>query len=724
MTARRLFLTVGLGVAAGFLLIASDRPAGPMLVRAYFPDRQTFQKIQALDLDIAEVNAQGLFCDIVASSSDLARLQGAGIRTEVTIRDLTLYYTNRTLATMGGFHTFSEVVAALDSIHNEHPTITTAKDSIGTTIEGRTIWAMKISDNPGVDENEPEVFFNGLTHAREPIGMEICLNTMRYLTNNYGSDPQVTSLVNDRELWFVPVVNPDGYVRNQTTNPSGGGMWRKNRRNNGDGTFGVDLNRNYGYQWGYNNVGSSPNTSSDVYRGTAPFSEPETQVIRNFCNSHNFTICLNYHSYGNLFLAPWGYTTEFPEDYDLLRAIGDSAVQSNGYISQPGWGLYFTNGDADDWQYGERSTKAKTISYTPEVGRNSDGFWPTLARIPVLISENLAPNLFVARIADNPWRLLPPLPPTLTLGGTEVDTAGYVIHWSHSDPNNPAALFEVHELQSPYLATDGAELGLARWRADGFTMTNARSFSGVASFYGGNANATVTTLTAKEGYLVSSVADTLRFHTWYDTEVDYDYAYVEVSTDQGRTFTPIPGNITTDSNPNYLNRGNGINGSSGGLWGEAKFPLGSYAGQRILIRFTYITDPFFTGEGFYVDDIDPVVTFASDNTLSSSVAAESLAIGSRAPGVYYYEVRARDAQGQWGNFSVPDSLNVVGHPRFAKGDVNQDGTRDLTDIVMLIQYVVFGDVIFADPSLADLDNDSVVDLTDIVALINIVVFGG
>ena len=168
---------------------------------------------------------------------------------------------------MGGFYTYNEVIAQLDTMHSLYLNLITAKDSIGSTIQGRPIWAVKISDNPEVDEDEPEIFYNSLIHAKEPEGMMVVIYFMYYLLENYGTDPEVTYLVNNRELYFVPVINPDGCVYNQQISANGGGMWRKNKNTGG----GVDLNRNFGYMWGYDNFGSSPDPSNQCYRGTGPF---------------------------------------------------------------------------------------------------------------------------------------------------------------------------------------------------------------------------------------------------------------------------------------------------------------------------------------------------------------------------------------------------------------------------------------------------------------------
>src|SRR5690606_35124331 len=126
---------------------------------------------------------------------------------------------------------------------------------------------------------------------------------------------------NNRELFFIPVVNPDGYEYNRSTDPAGGGFWRKNRRDNGNGTFGVDLNRNYGplNYWNAPNGGSSTFSSSEVYRGPAPFSEPETEAIKNFLAEHEIKTALNYHSYGNYLIFPYGALGTETPDSALFR---------------------------------------------------------------------------------------------------------------------------------------------------------------------------------------------------------------------------------------------------------------------------------------------------------------------------------------------------------------------------------------------------------------------
>jgi len=203
------------------------------------------------DLDIMS-SKPGLGVTFVTDADQVEALRSEGYRIVVEIEDMEAFYASRIRGpNFGQFHTYSEMEDFLDALHAQYPSITTSRISIGTSIEGRTIWAFKISDNPDLDEDEPEILFDGMHHAREPMSLEAQLHFMEWLTQNHGTDPEATFLVDNREIWFIPIVNPDGFIYNETTNPSGGGMWRKNRRDNpGSSCKGVDLNRNYPYQWG------------------------------------------------------------------------------------------------------------------------------------------------------------------------------------------------------------------------------------------------------------------------------------------------------------------------------------------------------------------------------------------------------------------------------------------------------------------------------------------
>jgi len=326
---------------------------------------------------------------------------------QIEIENLEEHYRQRLdpAKDMGGYHTYSETWSELYQASFD----TLARlDTIGYSLEGRPIFALKISGNVDVDEDEPEVFINGLTHAREAITVEIVLHFIWYLLDNY-AEPQIGALIDSTEIWLVPIVNPDGWVYNEQTNPDGGGMWRKNRRDNGDGSFGVDLNRNWGFLWGLDDIGSSPDPWSNTYRGTAPFSEPENQVLRDFINTHDFPVIVNYHSKGRKYLKPWGFNCNlYNPDDRIFYSMLDTLLGYNGYDTTQS--IYIVNGGACDWQYGEQFEKKKTICYAPEVGPQEWGFWPPASEIDSLCEENLQANLFFVREAqrlrNRPTRLL------------------------------------------------------------------------------------------------------------------------------------------------------------------------------------------------------------------------------------------------------------------------------------------------------------------------------
>lgn len=296
----------------------------------------------------------------------------------------------------GEFHSSRELEQDLFALEDSYPNL--ARISvIGESLEGRNIYALKISDNVHSDESEVEVIFIGCHHAREWISVEIPYLLAKYLVENYASDAQVRNLVNQSEIWIIPLLNPDGleysihFYR----------YWRKNRRNNGDGTYGIDLNRNYGYQWGIDNIGSNPYTFSGTYRGPSAFSEPETQAIRDLFAQRNFSALISYHSYSQVILYPWGYTDQPSADDLLLEQMATDmstqmqAVNGNIYgFMQAGEGFYLTNGDTTDWSYGVYNIPSFTIELPP-ADRLQGEFFNAEEDIQSIFDENLPAMLYL-----------------------------------------------------------------------------------------------------------------------------------------------------------------------------------------------------------------------------------------------------------------------------------------------------------------------------------------
>lgn len=311
---------------------------------------------------------------------------------------------NFTLGSMGGFFTVSEIYWHLDNMATLFPTLVKPRcaiDSNNLTYQGRMVYWTKISDNAAVDENEPEMLYSAAHHAREPAGVSQLIMYMYYLLENYSGNSEVQYIVNNTELYFVPLVNPDGYNHNATIAPNGGGMWRKNRIDHMDGNYGVDLNRNYSFNWGYDDFGSSPNNYDDTYRGTSPASEAEVQNMETLCANHTFRIALNYHTYSNLLICPWGYqASTYTPDVLTYEAWGDLLTKDNHYAfgTADQTVHYVTNGSSDDWMYGEQGIKPKIMAMTPEAGDQQDGFWPPSNRIEDICKLNIPMDLYAAKL--------------------------------------------------------------------------------------------------------------------------------------------------------------------------------------------------------------------------------------------------------------------------------------------------------------------------------------
>lgn len=289
-------LCLSLAVAATAATAAEPRHD---LLRVPLSDPAAAEWLRANQNAFDIVNVKpGVEAHIAARPGDESALRAAGLAPELLQRDMeaAAAYADKGVG-FGIFHTFSENVAFMDSLRLQYPHVISARWSIGTTYEGRTIWAYRLSDNPDVDESEPEVLIDGTHHAREIMAAEFPIMFAQYLCEHYDTDSAIKWLVDSRELYLVPVVNPDGFVYNETTNPSGGGLWRKNRSPQAGGQIGVDLNRNYPKNWGYDDVGSSPYPADITYRGPSAASELETQAMVAFVNSREFITHDSVHTY-------------------------------------------------------------------------------------------------------------------------------------------------------------------------------------------------------------------------------------------------------------------------------------------------------------------------------------------------------------------------------------------------------------------------------------------
>jgi carboxypeptidase T len=312
------------------------------------------------------------------------------------------------------YHNYDEIVKEIDQAVSDHGDIV-RKFSIGKSYENRDLWAVKISDNVQKDEDEPEVLYASLHHAREHLTVEMALYLLHLYTDNYATDPRIKEIVDSREIYILFNMNPDGGEYDISTGKYQ--YWRKNRQpNSGSSSIGTDLNRNYGYQWGCCG-GSSSNPSSETYRGQAPFSAPETTALRDFVNSRvingeqQIRTAISFHTYSELILWPYGYTYEntpddmSADDYQVFKTMGEAMAETNGYTPQQSSDLYITDGDMTDWAYGEHNIFAFTFEMYPK-GTSGGGFYPPDEVIERETERNREAALYLAEQADCPYRVI------------------------------------------------------------------------------------------------------------------------------------------------------------------------------------------------------------------------------------------------------------------------------------------------------------------------------
>jgi carboxypeptidase T len=307
-----------------------------------------------------------------------------------------------------GFHTYAEMSRDVAAVAAAHPAIV-HRFSIGKSYQGRELWAAKVSDNVNVDENEPEVLFDGLHHAREHMTAEMTLAIFHWLVNGYGHDATITRLVNTREIYIIFMVNPDG----GEYDISGGKyhLWRKNRQPTpGSSYIGTDLNRNYPYHWGCC-AGSSTNPANLMYRGWKPLSAPESTAVYNFVNSRvvngrqQIRTAITFHTSGRLVMWPYGYTyANLPgdmtyADYRTFVAMGKAMAATNGYKPEQASDLYITAGTTRDWEYGRHKIFAFTFELTV-------GWYPDDSTIASETGRNKKAVLYLIDMAACPYKAI------------------------------------------------------------------------------------------------------------------------------------------------------------------------------------------------------------------------------------------------------------------------------------------------------------------------------
>ncbi|WP_143832843.1 MULTISPECIES: M14 family metallopeptidase [Nocardiopsis] len=313
-----------------------------------------------------------------------------------------------------GYTTYDELLGVVDQVVAENPGIAT-KSVIGRSHEGRDLVAVRISDNANADEDEPEVLFVHAQHAREHLTVEMAVHLMRMLTEGYGEDGRITGLVDSREIWILPNVNPDGSEYDMAG--TDWRNWRKNRQpNRGSSALGTDLNRNWDYMWGCCG-GSSGDPGGVTYRGSAPESATEVRAVADFVRGRvvggeqQITTAVDFHTYSELILWPFGHTYGSvvdgmtAEEYRTHEALGEYMAEANGYTPQQSSDLYVTDGSISDWLWGDQ----RIVNFAFEMYPGSaweGGFYPPSSVVGRETARNEEAVLRLLDYADCPYRII------------------------------------------------------------------------------------------------------------------------------------------------------------------------------------------------------------------------------------------------------------------------------------------------------------------------------
>ena len=580
---------------------------------------------------------------------------------------------------MGGFLTYQEVLDELDDMRALFPNLITARTPISDFetegvepagynitpgIGGNNIFWVRISDNPEASEGEPQMLYTSLHHAREPASMQQLIFYMWYLLENYESSDEIQQIVNNTELVFVPVLNPDGYLFNQFTNPNGGGLWRKNRKN----TVGVDNNRNYDYHingdpnngsWG--GPGSSSNPNSCVYHGDGPFSEIENQAVKWLVEQNNFAAAMNNHTFGQILFFPFGYANVPTPEENIYNFINPLLVSQNGF--DPIRDAPFA-GESDDFMYGTVGTHDRIFAFTPEIGTS---FWPPESSIiginqdmiffnmniakmvnayakaqdttPQFLGENTSPSISYTinsfsindDFSNNFEVRIEAISDNITNTGSVVNHTNLFASENDSGSititlDNDIAIGETVEFDivvdggaiedrltvtkffgnAEILFTDAGN-STDNFVNQGWSVTSEEAVSPTTSItdspggnYNSNQNERITL--ENELDLTEAVSASVSFYALWEIETNFDYAQFEISRDGGATWEPQCGDFTVTGSANQ-DQGQPVYEGNQPDWVLENINLSDYLGDTILARFQLVTDGIINQDGFYFDDL-------------------------------------------------------------------------------------------------------------------------
>lgn len=604
---------------------------------------------------------------------------------------------NFSLGSMGGYLTYQELLDELDAMQTQFPNLITAKANISSfltegqpdnsttpPIGGNGIKWVKISDNPNSSsEGEPQLLYTSIHHAREPASLSQLIFYMWYLLENYATNPEVQSIVDNTELYFVPVVNPDGYLYNEKTDPNGGGFWRKNRKNGN----GVDNNRNYDYHingdpnngsWG--GPGSSSNPNSQTYHGTGPFSEAENQAMKWFVEQHDFVMAFNNHTSGQILFYPFAYADVATPDDELFQGVSAELVSQNGYFALRDFPYA---GESDDFMYGTVGTHNSIFSFTTEIGTS---FWPASNQIESICKNMMYLNLTAAKMTNNYASVedtaaqyigdtstgeatfdikrlgvagsgdftisLNPVSSNITSAGSPVIFTGMqvldedsgnisytlaagteagdaIIYELVIDNGSYTTAITVNKYFGELISvfSDPGDSTTDNFDNNGWGTTSITFVSPSSSItdspgadYPNNTDETITISDAVD--LTDALGANVTFYAKWEIENNWDYTQFEVSIDGGNNWIPQCGRYTNEGSTNAGQpTGEPLYDGFQNDWVLEEIDLSDYLGSTILVRFHLVSDGGLRADGFYFDDL--TINIVEESVLTTNDLATS-----------------------------------------------------------------------------------------------------
>lgn len=626
--------------------------AHDMIVRIYTGRKENLALISPkYSLDIAGVRP-GEWYDIVADTELLDIIKQSGLTYEVVVHSLALQKER----VRANYLSYDQTNDSLRQLAANHPSICKLDSLPIPSYQGNWIYGVKISDDPYLeDDAEAGFLIDGTHHAREWACIPTVLFFADSMLSAYGVVPEITNIINTTEIYCFPIINVDGYLYDYP----GANMWRKNREPFG-GSIGTDVNRNYigcgpdlDGGWGAVDQGEAAHTPNDeLFCGAYANSGDEGMALRMYVKSHQINANMSYHSYSELLMWGWGWTTQGTPDNALYVQKGNlmaNMIQrlSGGYYQagQIPIILYEVSGGSIDFIYSwcHYVGGLSNLSFTTEIGTQ---FYQPEGNLDHIIHQNFRALKYLAGFADSIIILtdgMVPPPEIYPLGSVPPN---FTIAWhaKNAYDNNPLR-WELIELSAPSVIEDDLESGTGRWLLDGYTWSTAQAHSGTHSFWSGNTNSMNSAVQTAHPYLVQS-GDSLTFWCRYTLENNYDVTVVEVS----------------ENTKEWFCLDNRYTGSTG--WVRHAYSLNSWVGRSLYFRFRTMYDGGTASGGFYVDDIYPTCLFGIVNPISSNVTDTTYTFVAHAIGDYYYYIRGENAMWGWGDYSCLKiaSVQAVGMP--------------------------------------------------------------